>query len=369
MIRKLGKGLLFVMVNLVVVLLAMIICEGTSSLILFFRESSFVAPVAERSHTQYDAELGWVNTPGVTIPDLYGPGLDVQINAQGFRNTQDFAPTIPAGKVRLICSGDSFTLGYGVANDETWCHYLTVLNPRLQTVNMGQGGYGLGQMYLWYQRDGATIDHDIHVFAFISNDFDRLQTAEFLGYGKPLLQVVDGSLQITNVPVPQPAFYMPWVTQNRQTLLELKSIELARSMNEWFMNRELDDAAPPAPSSSSPELVVLKIFEALQQLNIERNSQLVLVYLPTLNDYNQSEPVKWRHHAAEAAQQAGIPYFDLTPDFQQLPPEQMVSLFLQRVDIDFPGAVGHYSAAGHHLAAELLYARLLTLPEIGVHLN
>ena len=28
--------------------------------------------VAERTHTRYDAELGWVNVPGATVDDLYG---------------------------------------------------------------------------------------------------------------------------------------------------------------------------------------------------------------------------------------------------------------------------------------------------------
>ena len=49
---------------------------------------------------------------------------------------------MPPGKTRIICSGDSFTLGFGVDNEHTWPQQLAARNANLETVNMGQGGYG-----------------------------------------------------------------------------------------------------------------------------------------------------------------------------------------------------------------------------------
>ena len=67
---------------------------------------------------------------------------------------------------KKISSGDSFTLGYGVNNEETWPTAFSKLDERFETINMGQGGYGVDQSYLWYKRDGLEFDHQIHLFAF-----------------------------------------------------------------------------------------------------------------------------------------------------------------------------------------------------------
>src|SRR5262249_38750161 len=53
---------------------------------------------AERRHTRYDRELGWVNIPNLDIPDMYGPGVRLRTNGQGFRNDHDIAETVPPGK-------------------------------------------------------------------------------------------------------------------------------------------------------------------------------------------------------------------------------------------------------------------------------
>lgn len=119
----------------------------------------------------------------------------------------------------MICSGDSFTLGYGVRDDETWCHQLMQLDDRLETVNMGQGGYGFDQAYLWFRRDGVRLAHHVQVFAFISDDFRRMERVEFIGYAKPVLRVVGDSLRVDNVPVPRRGYGVAsWFTRNAEPL-------------------------------------------------------------------------------------------------------------------------------------------------------
>jgi len=176
-------------------------------------------------HTRYDQELGWVNKPDMDIPDMYGSGISLKTNSQGFRADHDFDLSVPPGKLRIICSGDSFTLGYGVRNDETWCQLLTALDSRLETVNMGQGGYGVDQAYLWYKRDGLKLQHQIHLLAFITQDFQRMEGSEFLGYGKPVLDIENNSLVVKNVPVPNRAYRLPWLTSNFQNFQHLKTVD------------------------------------------------------------------------------------------------------------------------------------------------
>ena len=65
---------------------------------------------------------------------------------------------------------------------------------RLETVNLGQGGYGVDRAYLWYKRNETNLEHDIVVLAFISDDSWRMESDTFFGYGKPYLTIRDGEL-------------------------------------------------------------------------------------------------------------------------------------------------------------------------------
>ena len=189
-------GRFFAALALVVVVAAgLALVEGVASLLisagLLFGSSG---RLAQERYARYDPDLGWVSKPNVAIPDMYGPGADLHTTSQGFRGTVDPGPTPPPGKTRVVCSGDSFTFGYGVGDDFTWCAGLAKLDPRLETINMGQGGYGVDQAFLWYRRDGAALAPAIHIFAFIDGDFERTRGARFLDFGKPTLALRGGTL-------------------------------------------------------------------------------------------------------------------------------------------------------------------------------
>jgi hypothetical protein len=363
--HKIRKFLLFCAVNLIIVAVVFILFEGLASVILLLEAMTNTPPLAERSHTRYDEQLGWVNLPNVYIEDMYGPGLYLKTNAQGFRNDEDFSVAAPNHQVRLICSGDSFTLGYGVDNRQTWCQRLADFNPQWQTVNMGQGGYGVDQAYLWYKRDGVQLDHDIHLFTFITTDFDRMQQDSFLGYGKPLLDLQDNQLVIKNLPVPKRAFYVPWLTQNSQAIKELRSVRLLSQLFRGAAQAATPNTQPTQLSKT--EIVAIKILADLRRLNDSKGSILVLVYLPTLGDYAQPYPAvteRWRENINRAAQETDIIFIDLIPDFRALPPAQVQELFIPEGEIDFPGAAGHYSVQGNEYIAQKLNERLLSFTPI-----
>ena len=263
-------------VNLTILAGLLIIAEGVASYILLIRGITITVPIAERRHTQYDPELGWVNIPNVYIADLYGPGIYLKTNAQGFRNDYDFEVKVPDGKHRVICSGDSFTLGYGVANDHTWCQLLVAIDPQIEPVNMGQNGYGVDQAYLWFKRDGKQLEYNTLIFAFITLDFRRMQSDRFAGYAKPVLAIEDGKLVATNVPVNRFTYKFSWLTSNLKNLKGLRTVQ--------FFNRALAKLAPTAKQADTQadeetRKVVLKIFEDLKSLSQQRGSEFILVSL------------------------------------------------------------------------------------------
>ncbi len=358
---RLAKILVF---NVVLAALLFFLCEGLASALLFVQAIAKTPPLAERLHTEYDETLGWVSRPKIDIEDMYGPGRHLHTNAQGFRNDEDFGRQAPANKVRLICSGDSFTLGYGVGNEETWCQLLAAMDQRLQTVNMGQGGYGVDQAYLWYKRDGAPLDHDILLFTFITMDFERMRQTEFLGYGKPLLKIEGDRLVVDNVPVPRRSFYLPWLTQNRDALLGLTSVRL---LSQFFESSKKSQESGTTAENDAPEKVAAAILNDLLRINAAKQSILVLIYLPTLGDYQpggRASTDVWREFVNLAAQDTGVIFIDVVEEFRKLPPDQAQALFIPDGALDFPSAAGHYSVMGNQYVAQLLYEKLMALPEM-----
>lgn len=338
-------------------LVLFILLEGTSSLLLAIRDlmSYEQRQLAERTHTRYDQELGWVNIPNTTVPNLYGPGRSLQINGQGFRNRDEVSWTVPAGRTRIVCSGDSFTLGYGVDDDETWCHLLSTYDPRIEAVNMGQGGYGIDQAYLWYRRDAARLDHQVHIFAYISNDFRRMRSAVFRGYPKPVLRMRDGQFTVENVPVPRRPFYAAWLPRWESVARPLRTSELLLDLRErWGPG---DPSQPevrgPAPDSTTWELT-RAIFQDLVALNRAKHSRLVVVHLPTGIDHQGEGANPWRERASRAAAELGFTFVDLIEPFRQLPPETVSPMFIQQ---DIPGVIGargHYTRGGNEWVARKL---------------
>jgi len=365
---RLAKRLRKIAMGLLAFLLVLCMLEGLCSFVLFIRDvaSSAKRPLAERVHTEYDSLLGWINIPDADIRDMYGPGVYLKTNARRFRNNHDIADPVPDGKARAICSGDSFTLGYGVDNAQTWCHLLTSLNGRLETVNMGQGGYGVGQAYLWFQRDGQPLAHDLHIFAFITIDFLRMQTDNFQGYGKPMLKLSGGNLVPDRVPVSKRAFHVPWLTQNAALVREVK---IVRAVGGIVKRLTSDSEHAAGLNDEQTREIVGKILDELQATNRKKGSVLVLVYLPVKEDYQARTPGPWRRFIRQAAAKKGIAFVDLIEELQKVAPEDIDSLFLGHDVMGFPDAAGHYSVKGNKLIAKMLHARLIEIPEAAAKLS
>ncbi len=339
---------------------ALALVEGFASIVssILHIRSNWKPPVAERVHTEYDELLGWINRPNLYIENMYGRGVYLTTNSQRFRNRQDFALEVPPGKKRIVCSGDSNTLGYGVDNDHTWCELLTRIDPRLESVNMGQGGYGIDQAYLWYERDGVTLDHDLHLFAFITHNFERMRSNKFLGYGRPFLRLVDGEIRVLNTPVPFRSYLVPWLNKNRELFLELRSVRLGHDLMRWLRGPALPEPLVPDDETRA---VASKIFENLRRINAEKNSVLAVVYLPRAYDAVAPQSDEWRVFVHEEAQRTGMIFIDLLEDFRTLPRRSIPPLFTHRT-------WGHYTERGNTWVARVLHRRLLERPEIAAQL-
>jgi len=354
-------GLRHVLAWLLGALALFLLVEGLfSTLYVLGNYRSLTARAAGPALSQYDPELGWRNTAGFYSPDLYGPGLWVKTNGEGFRNGEDFPGPAPAGKLRVICSGDSFTFGNGVDNDHAWCAQLAALDGRLQPVNMGVAGYGVDQMYLLHQREAQRMSYHVHVLAVIGEDFRRMPRSAFLGYGKPLLKVSGGELVVTHVPVPRPGASPRWTFWGGHLLSEMRSVA--------YLQKLLHRSAAAAPPPASPGLaaegtreVAARVLAALAALDRQKDATLVVVYLPTLEELDTTDEAgTWRGFLREECARQGIAFPDLTPGVQQLPYVQMTRLYIPLTS----HSAGHLSDAGNSYTAEKICQALSANPAV-----
>lgn len=331
------KTLLRILLLLVVTVWLVFAIEGFASIWTKWHSTGLPPAVREASHCEYDPELGWRHLTNKHVPDLYGPGVGLQTNGQRLRGDHDHDLKKGEGKYRILCLGDSFTMGYGVGDQDTYPALLGQSHPSLETINMGLGAYGLDQCYLWYQRDGAKFGPDVLLWTFIADDFYRMNPIGNVALiPKPILQLVDDKPVPINVPVSN--ILMPTIGR--------------RLVNLWHIS-ELCALLPKtmdAPVASTPVAqqrfapIALRMFEILRDQARQRGQLFVLGFLPIGEDIvrERSELVDgWLKPELDAR---GIALLDLRPAFRALPRATLPDQFTQ----------AHYSRSGNLVAAKAL---------------
>lgn len=214
---------------------------------------------------------------------------------------------------------------------------------------------------MWYERDGSRLDHDVHLFSFITADFWRMRQRSFHGYGKPFLVLRKGELLVRNVPVPRGTFYVPWVARNLPILDRLRSVQLLRSVLPGRAREGL-------PSPARTREVLLKILEELDALNRSKESLLVVVYLPTRADYGSDDSEELRRFLQGELRERDIVFLDLVREIRKHPRRELRTMFIPEGSGAHALAGGHYSAKGNEFIARVLYETLVEIPEISSRL-
>lgn len=350
--RRLLEGLLVAALSA----LLFLVVEGLASTALLIRDVRNASQplLSDFDQHTYDEVLGWAPTPGFSVPDMYGEGKDLTVDARGFRRGGE-RPRVVDGP-RILCSGDSFTHGDGVGDEDTWCAQLA---RRLGTssVNLGVGGYGIDQAFLRYVHVADELEHDVHVFAFIWHDFVRMRYSRFVDSPKPYLEESGDSLVVRNVPVPRriPGLSrIPGVLRNvGHAARGLRMFQLFRLFGQAApaASGELTGGGEPVLTQDAASKVAADIVGSLGRLSREREVRIVLVMLPTLQDTSLTASEPWRSVIERAALEEDVPFLDLTTSFEDanIPGDAIDSMFIVE-----GRAAGHYNERGHRFIAERL---------------
>ena len=159
--------------------------------------------VSERSLSyQYDAELGWMPTPGSNSIVTNARTIHVHHNSLGLRDDEfslDAKPTI-------MFLGDSFVWGLDAEADERFSELLKARIAGYKILAAGVSGFGTDQEYLLLKRLWPKVRPAVVVLIFCTqNDRDDNSTnIRYEGYQKPYFATAaDGSPVLRGQPVPE----------------------------------------------------------------------------------------------------------------------------------------------------------------------
>jgi lysophospholipase L1-like esterase len=329
----------------------------------------------DRPFSEFDFHPTRGYTPGPNVT-WYDATREYRIwlrhNSLGFRGPE-IAPAKPPGRTRILVLGDSQTYGTGVENDETFCAALESLDPSLQVINAGVGGYASDQELLMLRDWIEPLDPDVVILAYFWNDLFEVTGSDYTR-----AELSEGRVRF--VP-PEPA-----TIEHPSFAGALAEHEKLRSRYGWLRRESYlyrfvsdrykvlnyairdwlgDDRAPfEVPFRLEPDQVAAAwaLSEALLReaadLSHRHGADFVLMVIP---DQVQVEPdvvvygvpgwlLGTQDRVRSFAEREGIPFIDPTAAMHEIRLRDGVPLY-HRLD-------RHLNRVGHRHVAELLRAEL-----------
>ncbi len=160
---------------------------------------------------QHDADIGhrFVPNQKARLTNEAG-GFFVTTNSNGFRSDTEFVKR-KGDRPRLLMFGDSYTAGDNVSNGDRYSDQLASLRG-CEVFNFGISGSGTDQHLLAFRKFAKNIEADAVILCVQIDSFHRIQTAyrpsidrvtgRQVKVPKPFFELIDGSLQLRQVPVP-----------------------------------------------------------------------------------------------------------------------------------------------------------------------
>ena len=178
-----------VALNLVLILVASLLClfavEGLTRLVLddgMLYELEMWKYAREVKMRDTRPDLGHRHRPQAEARLM---GVDVRTDSRGLRGPE-IADKAAAGTARIAFVGDSITMGWGVAEKETFAHQviegLVKAGRKVDGFNLGVGNYNTLQELSLFREVGAPLKPDIIVLAYFINDAEPMPSYSDTGW-------------------------------------------------------------------------------------------------------------------------------------------------------------------------------------------
>lgn len=178
-----------------------------------------------------DTVLGWKYKPHVALRRTTdGEAWDFRTNSDRLRAPEGYGRGEKSrGTTRVLLLGDSFTIGWGLPEGDTFAAKLEALaaaeGRRIQAIPAGTEGYYTDQECLWLEQNVKSYAPDAVVVCPYANDVVGNALPKYLTYDKPQFNL-DASGEATAAPAPV-ADGRPWLLRASRLLSNVNQIRLA----------------------------------------------------------------------------------------------------------------------------------------------
>jgi lysophospholipase L1-like esterase len=278
-------GYIFIVMSSILVLLVILEFALRVSSGLFFAKMMVL-----------DDRLGWGHAKNVS-KTFKNEDLDyvpVTQNANGHRGKY-YGPVKSIGKYRILALGDSFTEGVQVKEEELLSARLEKMDPDVEALNAGVGGYGTVQEYLYLIRDGLTLRPDLVLLMFYENDLSDNCLSYYPGFGpRPYAILRNDEIQIIErldyqefrkfiIPVPL------WTFLNRHSYLYyFVNVNIYQQI---FTNRmrKLQELDLEKTRGCGRYEIFYKIVQRTKDLLSTKGIEFAVVLIPTREDVERGK--------------------------------------------------------------------------------
>jgi lysophospholipase L1-like esterase len=262
-------------------------------------------------------------------PDRAGTyyGAEIRTNSLGFRD-RELPPQKPAGERRVIMLGDSFTLGWGVREKETFTRRLEEMlcagDKHYRVINMGTGNYNTVMEVELLKWKGLGLDPDVLVLMYFVNDTEPVPEAR----SGLFFQMASHSYFF--------AFMFDRLTRLRSRLSS------ASRWDDYYARLYSDGNATNLERNAAA-------IREMVALCRSRGIETLIVSIPELHETGAYKFTYATAHVEGLARSLGVPFLDLLPAVSAQEPE---SLWVSTED-------HHANARANAIFAKRIYARLL----------
>jgi len=278
--------------------------------------------------------------------------MEIHTNGGGLREERDFGYERPAGLVRVLCLGDSFTNGLGVHGHETFAKVAErTLGPDFEILNGGVSATGTAEQLAWFNLTGHRYQPDLVVLAFCVNDWtDNTKGG--------LFTLAADSMLVQHAAVESRSLH--WLRKLRA--LPGYDIWFAQShflnrFRQWYAERhhgQLEAGAAlsaPAADVWQRERALAEALLRELRTSVERTGAALLV-MPVPAQAGSGTAERQQDELAAFLDREGFAWLDLRGDMRH-----PVTRLYYPID-------GHWTNAGHALAGTRLARRVSSVSRL-----
>jgi len=305
---------------------------------------------------QFHPALGQIPVPNqIGFRKLPGIYEYTYSNDQDGHRVVPFAPFVKSAP-RVLFLGDSFTYGIGVNDDETFVALLQRKHQMVRMVNAGNGGKGTDYALKYLRERGEQLKPKLIILGFFRNDFcDNVHGTYFdlMQPSKLIVKDLKGSLgQKKEILQRLPGYN--WAVSNLHTagFIKQRAIEFFKKSEQETPSGLLSDGSIPSAGCATDrarELTEVYIRE-IAAVATSLNSQLYAVYIPQREEVLSAQVSADEESFDLIVKKVRISSLSLREAFHAQN-QSLDELYLKE---------GHWSAAGHALAAAAIEHRLFS---------